>query len=138
MAGRFARFLRFALVGAAGFVVDAGVLYAGVALGLGLYLGRACSYLCAATFTWALNRRFTFAASGPPGLAEWLRFVLANANGGIVNYLTYAALVSWGPGLIGHPVLAVAAGSLAGLGVNFAASERFVFRREPPGDTGGT
>ncbi|MFM7402829.1 MAG: GtrA family protein [Erythrobacter sp.] len=128
MAGHFGRFIRFALVGAAGFVVDAGVLYAGLALGLGLYLGRACSYLFAATFTWALNRRFTFAASSPPRLAEWLRFVLANANGGIVNYLTYAALVGWGPGWLGHPVLAVAAGSLAGLGINFAASERFVFR----------
>jgi putative flippase GtrA len=132
-AGRFAR---FALVGAAGFLVDVAALHTAFALGLGLYAGRAFSYLCAATFTWALNRRFTFAAEGPPRFGEWLRFVLANANGGIVNYLTYAALVGWGPGWLGLPVVAVAAGSVAGLGVNYAASERFVFRRGPRGEDG--
>lgn len=123
------RFWRFALVGAAGFVVDVAALAAAFALGFGLYSGRALSFLCAATFTWAANRRFTFAVKAPPSVGEWLRFLVANAQGGIVNYLTYAALVTWGPGVLGHPFLGVAAGSIAGLAVNYALSERFVFRR---------
>lgn len=126
MTGRLAR---FALVGAAGFAVDVAALAAAFALGFGPYSGRVLSFLCAATFTWAANRRFTFAVEAPPSLGEWLRFLAANAQGGIVNYLTYAALVTWGWGIASHPFLAVAAGSIAGLGVNYALSSRFVFRR---------
>lgn len=122
------RFVRFALVGAAGFLVDVAALYGAFAMGLGLYSGRAVSYLSAATFTWAVNRRFTFAASAPPSFTEWLRFVLANTSGGMVNYLTYAALVTWGSGLLSHPAPAVACGSIAGLVVNYIASSRLVFR----------
>ncbi|MGH8576331.1 MAG: GtrA family protein, partial [Gammaproteobacteria bacterium] len=49
------RFLRFGLVGTAGFVVDAAALTAAMAwLGLGPYGGRVVSYLAAATFTWAM------------------------------------------------------------------------------------
>jgi len=128
------RFVRFALVGAAGFLVDIATLYGAFALGLGLYLGRVVSYLSAATFTWAVNRRFTFATSAPPSLAEWLRFVLANVSGGLVNYLTYAALVTWAPGLFAYPAFAVACGSIAGLIVNYRASERFVFRENRNND----
>ena len=125
----FGRFVRFAFVGAAGFLVDIAVLYAAFALGVGPYSGRILSYLSAATFTWAINRRFTFATSAPPSLGEWLRFVLANASGGLVNYLTYAGLVTWGAGLFANPALAVACGSIGGLVVNYTASERLVFRK---------
>ena len=52
------QFLRFGLVGTAGFVVDAAALTAAMAwLGLGPYGGRVVSYLAAVTFTWAMNRR---------------------------------------------------------------------------------
>jgi len=125
---QFGRFVRFALVGAAGFLVDVAALYGAFAIGLGLYSGRVVSYLSAATFTWAANRRFTFAAKSPPTITEWLRFVFANTSGGLVNYLTYAALVTWGSGLLSHPALAVACGSIAGLVVNYIASARLVFR----------
>lgn len=124
------RFLRFALVGATGFLVDIAALYASFALGAGLYTGRVISYLCAATFTWGVNRRFTFASEVPPSVSEWLKFLVANAGGGLVNYATYAALVSWGTGFIGHPALAVACGSIAGLVVNYLASSRFVFNEK--------
>ncbi|BEU99772.1 GtrA family protein [Novosphingobium olei] len=121
-------FLRFALVGAAGFLVDAGVLALAVSMGAGLFAGRALSYLVAATFTWACNRRFTFAATQAPSVGEWARFLVANAGGGIVNLGVYSALVVAVP-LVAHaPVLGVAAGSIAGLTVNFLLSRRFVFR----------
>jgi putative flippase GtrA len=107
--------------------VDVAALYSAFAIGLGLYSGRAASYLSAATFTWAVNRRFTFAAKTPPTIIEWLRYVFANTSGGLVNYLTYVALVTWGSGLLSHPALAVACGSIAGLVVNYIASARLVF-----------
>ncbi|MCA0202484.1 MAG: GtrA family protein [Proteobacteria bacterium] len=123
-------FLRFVIVGAAGFVVDAGALmFATSALGLGLYSGRVFSYLCAATFTWICNRRFTFAGTAQPAIVQWLRFLGANAIGGAVNYGVYAAVVTLSVLGARFPVLGVAAGSAAGLLFNFAVSKYWVFRR---------
>lgn len=123
-------FLRFVMVGAAGFFVDAGALMvATTALGLGLYSGRVVSYLCAATFTWILNRRFTFAKTEEVAVIQWLRFLGANALGGAVNYGVYAALVTFSAVAAATPVLGVAAGSAAGLIFNFLVSKYWVFRR---------
>ena len=123
-------FLRFVMVGAAGFFVDAGALMvATTTLGLGLYSGRVFSYLCAATFTWILNRRFTFAKTEEVAVIQWLRFLGANALGGAVNYGVYAALVTFSAVAAATPVLGVAAGSAAGLIFNFLVSKYWVFRR---------
>ncbi len=122
-------FAWFALVGALGFVVDSGVLYAGLALGLSLYSGRIVSYLAAASFTWYCNRRITFRSTDRRAFLEWARYLLANAVGGGVNLATYMALVAGVPIMARMPVLAVAAGSIAGLLFNFALSYTVVFGR---------
>jgi putative flippase GtrA len=122
-------FLRFGVVGGIGFVVDTAVLYGALALGAGLYLGRAISYLTAATTTWALNRIWTFRGrgSGPAG-QQWALFVVVNLGGFVLNYGTYAALVTYVPLVAAHPVLGVAAGSIACMFSNFFLSRRLVFR----------
>jgi putative flippase GtrA len=123
------QFLKFGVVGTIGFVVDTAVLYAGVALGLGLYLGRAFSYLAAATTTWALNRAWTFRGQGSgPAAKQWVTFVAVNLVGFACNYGAYAALVASIPFVAAHPVIGVAAGSLAGMVGNFVLSRRFVFK----------
>lgn len=123
------QFLQFGVVGTIGFVVDTAVLYAGLALGLGLYGGRAVSYLAAATTTWALNRAWTFRAAGQAPMArQWAVFVLVNLLGFACNYGTYALLVAGVPLVAAHPVLGVAAGSLAGMVGNFVLSRRYVFK----------
>ncbi len=121
--------VRFAVIGAAAFLVDAAVLYLAMLLpGIGLYLGRLISWTSAATFTWILNRRYTFKAAAPePALRQWLRYLTANALGGVANYGTYAALVSSFALFRAWPVLAIGAGSLAGMLINFTLSKRFVF-----------
>ena len=125
-----AQFVKFGLVGVIGFLVDASALYGLLAAtDLGLYLSRIVSFLLAATATWILNRTFTFSdAVDAPVLPQWLRFVTVNAAGGLVNYGVYVVLLLTFEALHGLPIVAVAAGSLAGLAVNFAASRRFVFR----------
>jgi len=125
------QFLRFAAVGVVGFVVDTGALMFALAfLPLDLYTGRIFSYLIAATTTWALNRRFTFAQANPAPLArQWAAFMGANALGGLINYAVYAAIVTftpWGPR---YPVLGVAAGAIVGLAFNFTVSKRWVFKK---------
>lgn len=122
-------FLRFGVVGTIGFVVDTAVLYAGLALGLGLYWGRALSYLVAATTTWALNRQWTFHGRGDgPVHQQWALFLLVNLLGFAMNYGTYAALIAFVPMVAEHPVLGVAAGAIAGMFGNFVLSRQLVFR----------
>ncbi|MDO9498528.1 GtrA family protein [Falsiroseomonas sp.] len=122
------QFLRFGVVGTVGFVVDTAVLYAGLALGLGLYSGRAVSYLAAASTTWALNRAWTFrAAPRAPMARQWALFLLVNLIGFACNYGTYALMVASLPLVAAHPVIGVAAGALAGMVGNFWLSRRFVF-----------
>ena len=122
------QFLRFGVVGTVGFLVDAAVLYAGLAAGLGLYSGRAASYVAASSTTWALNRAWTFAHKSQPAPGrQWAIFLAVNLVGFAFNYGTYAALVAWVPTVAAHPVLGVAAGALAGLAANFWLSRRFVF-----------
>ncbi|MCW2249450.1 putative flippase GtrA [Azospirillum fermentarium] len=131
------QFGKFGLVGVAGLAVDTAVLYA-LLYGAGLervaeggfLLARVPSFLAAATATWALNRCFTFrhADHGRSLVRQWAAFVAANAFGGVVNYGAYAGCIAAGGVFLDHPVLAVAAGSLAGMFFNFAASKKLVFK----------
>lgn len=122
------QFLRFGAVGTIGFVVDTAALYAALWGGLGLYSGRAVSYLVAVTTTWALNRAWTFRGQGDgPALRQWAAFALVCLVGFAFNYGTYAALVGGVAVVAQHPVIGVAAGSLAGMSGNFLLSRRFVF-----------
>ena len=128
------RFARFGTVGAAGFVVDEAVLtIAHYAFGLDPYLARAISIFCAMTFTWWGNRTLTFAEHAARGgaaelVAEWFKFVLANAVGALVNYATYTVLVRFAPHPLDHPLVATAIGVGVGLVFNFTLSKRFVFK----------
>ncbi|MBS7811788.1 GtrA family protein [Roseococcus pinisoli] len=125
-----AQFLRFGVVGVAGFLVDAGVLTVMLWAGLGPYAGRVVSYLAAASTTFALNRAWTFrtAARDAPVTAQWGRFVMLNLVGFAANYGTYAALIAGTEIVATHPVLGVAAGSFAGMFINFGLSRRYVFK----------
>jgi len=121
--------ISFGLIGVIGFIVDSSVLYLFVfELGAGLYLSRVFSYLSAATVTWWLNRHFTFLRNKHAnGLAEWVRFLFFNLGGGSVNYGVYSVMVATYPLVAEHPVMGVAAGSLAGMVINYVLSNLFVF-----------
>jgi len=67
----------------------------------------------------------------PPG-RQWARFIATNALGALVNYGSYSAVVTLLPAGTWVPLLGVAVGALAGLGFNFTASRRFVFKADPP------
>lgn len=126
--------LTFAAIGVAGLLVDTVALYL-VTFGVGFdrYSGRVFSYLVAATFTWWANRTWTFTdASRRGAIRQWARFLIGNAPGGLVNYLMYATLVTFNAAAHNHPVLGIAAGSLAGMVFNFTVSKLLVFRKEKP------
>lgn len=120
----------FAISGGLGFVVDTAVLYGAMALGTGFYLGRALSFVAAASFTWIFNRSITFTHSAPqyPTFAEWLKYMIAMSVGGAVNYAISAWSYRYIMLVLQFPVLAVAAGSMAGLAVNFLLAKRLIFK----------
>ncbi len=127
------KIIRFGLVGCAGFCVDTGVLYLALySLGMSYYSGRIVSYAAAASFTWYMNRRFTFADSRSDNrFREWASFVMLNLFGGGVNYGIYAAYISMHAGSSAVPAIGVALGSIAGMFVNFYLSRRLVFNARP-------
>jgi putative flippase GtrA len=128
-------FLRFAVIGALGMPVDWGVLQLMVHWGTGPYLGRVISWFCAATFTWAGNRYFTFASTRARGftgtIKEWTRFLAANAVGGLVNVGLYSVLVRFAPPPANDLTVALVLGVLLGLVFNFTLSKTMVFRKPP-------
>jgi len=120
----------FCIGGVVGFIVDAGVLQL-LVIGLAWdrYSGRLISFLLAATATWVFNRHYTF--HGPRRhslIGEWVRYVLAMSGGFACNFAAYSVLVYFFDIDRQWLILAVAAGSIAGLGVNYLASRYWVYR----------
>jgi len=128
---RITEFLRFAAVGVVGLFADIAALTLALEiLHLDLYSGRVFSYLIAATTTWALNRRFTFTqADQSSPFKQWVKFLGANAIGGVVNYAVYAAIVTFTVVGAAYPQIGVAAGSIAGLFFNFTVNKLWVFKK---------
>ena len=126
-------FLRFALVGGGGYLVDTGMLALDTGVwGLSFQTGRALSIFIAMGFTWLGNRYLTFrerrARTVSGAFQEWLKFVGANAIGAVMNYGSSVLLVLHGAPPFNHKFVAQACGVLLGLIFNFTLSRRFVFR----------
>jgi len=128
---RLVRILTFAAVGAAGFAVDAGLTETGAALGFDPRKARVLAVLAAIACTYALNRRFTFAAGrGRP--TRGLIYLLVSLAAIAINYAAFFALMTAWPQL--RPVIGVAAGALVGMGVNYYGYSRWVFSEAAAGD----
>ena len=123
-----AQFLRFGVVGGVGFVVDTVTVYS-LLDRLGLYGAGIAGFVTAASANWLLNRIWTFRGQGTgPAHRQWAMFMLTNLVGFVLNRGTYALLVTFVAVAARQPVLAIAAGAVAGMFVNFSLSRRLVFR----------
>ena len=126
-------FMRFALVGAGGYVIDTAMLALDTGVwGLDFKSGRALSIFVAMGFTWLGNRYLTFrerrARTFSGAMQEWLKFIGANAVGAAVNYGTSVLLVLYAASPFNHKFVAQACGVLVGLIFNFTLSKKLVFR----------
>jgi len=127
-----AEITRFGISGVAGFAVDAGLvaLLTG-ALGQGPIIAQVIAFAAAVTVTWLINRHWTFAAhASDRWLHEWTRYVAANSIGALVNNGIYVVLVLTETMFSKEPILAIIAGSIAGMGFNFASAKMAVFTSE--------
>jgi putative flippase GtrA len=124
-------FLRFSAVGVLGFVVNVAATFF-FSRFANLYLAGACAFLVAATFTWYLNRHWTFLdRAHAPWRRQFLRFLGANFVGFLVYFSVYSAIITVSDYAAGRLYIAVACGSVAGLMVNFTLSRVLVFQNRP-------
>jgi hypothetical protein len=122
------QFLRFGVVGGIGWVADTATVYA-LRPFIGVVAAGLLAYPVAASVTWAINRAWTFRGQGEgSAFAQWLRFLAGNSLGFALNRGTYVVLVSTVGVIADNPVIATAAGAIAGMFVNFHISRKMVFR----------
>ncbi len=114
----------FAVVGAIGFGVDAGILETAVHhFDSDPYAARALSFLAAASTTWFFNRWLTFRPPHKPSFGEWGLYLILMGLGALLNLGVYAITVRWWLGASpGALLLALAAGTGAGMTVNFLSA----------------
>jgi len=123
--------LRFALVGASGFIVDTCVLillYEVAALDL--LLARALAFVAAASSNWVLNRVFTFADACRAGRksAQWLRFLASAVLSAVPNLGIFYLLMRILPETLPAILFAMSCGILAGYVSNYLLARHWVFR----------
>jgi putative flippase GtrA len=119
----------FILVGAIGFLIDAGILTALMkSLGFGHYGARAISFTIAVTATWYMNRRWVFERNSVRmSSQEYTSYLSVQVIGALINLSVFAAVIEFVPGLAKIPVIPLAVGAAVALMFNFSASSRFVF-----------
>lgn len=130
MTGLSRQVIGFLIAGSLGFAVDAGVVSLLVhGLGWNPYAARVVSFLCAVATTFVVNRHYSFSAAGRrPLKRQAAHYLVAMIGGFVVNYGLYALLVHHFAAVRDWPVLGVAAGSIAGMVVNFVSSRHWVFK----------
>ena len=120
------RILLFALVGGAGFLVDAGMLALLLHVSpLGPFSARIVAIAAAMLVTFWLNRTFTFGRSDRGLAAEGTRYGGVGVSAALLNYAVYSVILLVFPAV--WPVLAVAIASLAAMVWSFLGYSRFVF-----------
>ncbi len=124
----------FAAVGLIGYVVDAGITYAGARyLGLSPELARPPGFIVATIVNFLLNRAITFRHSRTPFLRAFVRYWIVASAGIAVNYAVYSVCVQVAPrfGVAVIPAmlpLFVAVGVGVAMVVTFLGFRFFAFR----------
>lgn len=125
------RFASFFAAGTTGFLVDATLLLVFTSISHWSALpARLLSFWAAVGCTWALNRRYTFTdvnAEPKSLLGEYLRYLISQSIGGVLNLSVYAFMLWRWPAFEATPLLPLVCGSLAGLIFNYLAARHFVF-----------
>jgi putative flippase GtrA len=123
-------FIRFGMVGVAGFSIDWLVLHVMTdQVGLDPFTGRLASFSVAVVSTWLLNRSFTFrhpTRHGP--VRQAMLYAAVQGAGGLANIGAYSAAIKAFPALGHMLVVPLAIGSAVGLCLTFLGAKHLAFR----------
>jgi putative flippase GtrA len=118
--------LAFAVVGSLAFFVDAGVFTILDTLGAGTLASRCVSILASVTFTWYLNRTYTFRTTKPASFFEFLSYLGGLQIGLLTNFSTFFLVLYLSDTASAYPIIALAIATLAGMTINFMVSRRIL------------
>ncbi|MEM7765793.1 MAG: GtrA family protein [Pseudomonadota bacterium] len=122
----------FCFVGGCGFIVEAVVLQLMLSFGFGPIQARCVGFPLAVLTTWALHRRFTFAAGrSEKRLRELSRYLTAQSFSVALGFIIYAVLVLQLATFRTWPLLALIVSSIVGTVSNFLLSRFVVFTATP-------
>lgn len=124
------KYIKFALVGGIGFIVDltAMILFSAI---VPLFIARLAAFFIAVNSNWLLNRNFTFKQqkSEITLFQEWSKFLCSSCFGAIPNLLCYWLLVT-GLSLTGSTAIAaIVPGIIFGMIINYLLADRWVFSK---------
>lgn len=128
------KMVRFAVVGAGGFVVDCAVFaLLHYIVGFPLMTARIGSFIAAATTTWFGNRVLTFGFRGQgrwsDKMIQWQKFMFSASISAVPNLLCFKLMVELLPVFTGAVFIAMAVGILVGMVTNYLFSQYWVFTR---------
>jgi len=118
---------RFIGVGLVGLAVQTGVFTVLFRLALDKSLAWLAGMLVATSITWALNRRFTFGASGRRRRHEALRYLLVTAVAQSFSFAVFHSFVSLAPVI--PPSIDVIIGAVAATALSYSGQRFFTFAR---------
>ena len=121
--------IRFVIAGSSAFLLDASILLLLVRFdGWNPFAARVVSMGIATIFAWLAHRYWTFETGRlrSPG-TQTILHPLVQLIGFAINYLVFSALIFVGAFWRTYPVLAVAAGSVAAMGMSYLLSKTVTF-----------
>ena len=120
---------KFALIGAVGFSVDAGLLYVGVyLLSSPLIVTRVVSIFVSVIVTWVLNRIWTFNLRNKESIwFELFKYLGSRSVGAATNVGIFSALVSWAPAPFSEPIIATPLSSAVTMIINYTMVRIFIY-----------
>ncbi len=128
-------FLRFFVVGAIGFVIDAAILHLLAGPGhVNPFAGQAIAFPIAVIATWLLNRIWTFRGAETSGkVRQAAVYFGVQCAGFAANYIVYSAALIAFPVLERWLILPLAMGAALGLCVTFLGAKHLAFRAKREG-----
>jgi putative flippase GtrA len=128
------RFLRYCVVGSAGFCIDAAVLLALVhGLSFNPIFARLFSFSIAVLFTFELNRLWTFGSLRRQRMfSAFAAYVGVQGVGFLCNLGLYTLAILTLPEPLNAPLFCLAIGSVSALAVNYTGSKHLAFGVKAP------
>lgn len=125
------QFIKFGVVGTAGFIVDASILLVCSSIfEFDIPSSRLISFLCAVFVTWILNRNFTFSKQEElKKKKEYTLYLIIQIIGALINYSIFITLINMEQFFKEYLIIPLAIASIVAMFFNFFISKKFIYKQ---------
>jgi len=123
------QFAKFLIVGGIAFFIDASLLQSLVSVAeVSPFVARIFSFSGAVTFTWWMNRRYTFKSERSASLREFMQYITTQSLGLGINVGIYSLCLLSIDITATYPVIALVPATGVALIFNFVSMKKIVFK----------